>query len=82
MYNHVLYFFVLTSYVIGMVPAYLSGFFFSKETCHRNTKRCIAVLDWVFVHSKHIELAPLTKQNYIFVPIEKSLKYTKQYQLI
>ena len=51
-----------------MVPAYLSGFFFSKGTCHRVAKRCLTVLDWVFVRSKHIELAPLTKQNYIFVP--------------
>ena len=68
MYKRFLYFFVLTSYLIGMVPAYLSGFFFSRGTCHRVAKRCLTVLDWVFVRSKHIELAPLTKQNYIFVP--------------
>ena len=68
MYTRVLYFFVLTSYAVGMVPAYLTGFFFSKKTCHRVAKRCLTVLDWLFVRSKHIELAPLPKQNYIFVP--------------
>jgi 1-acyl-sn-glycerol-3-phosphate acyltransferase len=68
MYNHVLYFSVLVSYIIGMIPAYLTGLFGSKEACRRVAKRCIAVLDWVFVRSKHIELAPLTKKNYIFIP--------------
>jgi len=68
MLNRVLYFFVLVSYAIGMVPAYFTGCFFSKKSCHRVAKRCIAVLDWLFVRSKHIELAPLTNQNYIFVP--------------
>ena len=68
MYNRVLYFFVLISYLIGMVPAYLTVFFCSKEICQRVAKRCASALDWVFVNSKHIELAPLTKQNYIFIP--------------
>jgi 1-acyl-sn-glycerol-3-phosphate acyltransferase len=66
--SRILYFFVLISYAIGMFPAYITGIFFSKRACHRMAKRCLDVLDWIFVRSKHIELSPLTKKNYIFVP--------------
>lgn len=61
------YYTTLVSYGLGMLPAYFTGFLFSKSACHRVAKRCLAVLDWLFVRSQHIELAPLTKQNYIFV---------------
>lgn len=66
MYQRILYFLVLFSYVIGMIPAYISTFVSSKETCRKIIKRSFSMLDWIFVRSEYTELSLLPKKNYIY----------------